>query len=530
MRSPGALRRLGAPVLLAAVLWAVASLSPGGFWIMDEAYAFLQVEALSARFELPPAVPFPGAEALGPEAPSLRPLPHHYGFVRDGRLFAQYSPLFPLLTTPLYGLFGRPGLFLLPAASCMVLLAALSRIRARAGTDREGPGLLLLVGTPLLFYSQVFWSHLPAMALCALAWLAVSEGRGRVLPLALVFAAGLMREECLVFVPLLLVHGWRRRPWAPVAAAAACALAFLGLQKLLTGEWLGTHLAASGTEQGLYGFAGTGIVWRKLFVLRTCLLSCLPGEPVLLQVVAGLGLWAVWAVSRGDSRRARAVSAAGLWISAALAVLPALRGFPLLSLLELKHPLVTLPVLWLAGRPGRDWIAPAAALAALLAVMDPMHAQDVAWGSRLLLPPLVMLAAVAVRPLRRAAPAVLPLLVVSAVSVGFLEVKRLRSERLVEETGRLGGAVIATSWELPGEFASLQAAGTPVVLADSTAELATALDAFDGLSPVIVSPLRDIGAVRSAAAAAGHATAPVFSVSFDPALEAVVLGVLPTTP
>ena len=119
-------------------------------------------------------------------------------------------------------------------------------------------------------------------------------------------------------------------------------------------------------------------------------------------------------------------------------------------------------------------------------------------------------------------------MIITCVSIGFLVSKRSRSASLVQAAEAHGGAVIATSWELPGEFARLQSDGTPVFFADSTLEFATALEVLSGLDPVVVSPALDVPAALDVAARLGLRLVPVFSVRFDPSLEAVVLDVEPS--
>ncbi|NLP06023.1 hypothetical protein GX411_08755 [Candidatus Fermentibacteria bacterium] len=510
-----------------AILAAAALVSPRGFWIMDEAFGFLQVAGLeSGGFRLPPAIPYPGAELLGPHASSLRPLPYHFGSMSGGSLYCQYSPLFAILSVPGHLALGRPGILLVPAISCLILALFAAPLLEERGFGRIPSLSLVFFGTPVLFYGLCGWSHATALALCAAAWAAFrrSEGSaGLIVPFLLVLCASLLREECLAFLPVLAFAGGRKRIAVSFAALALSALAFVSAQRLLTGSWLGTHLASSGSEQAVYGFSGLGFFERKLFVFRTTLLSCIPGAGPVLQSAAGLILWAVWAMSRGGGRKAAILSASGCLASAALCVSGARGGFPLLAVMELKHPLVVIPALWLAGKPDGRWVAPAAVLAALVLSMEPMHAQDAAWGSRLLLAPLIMLAMVSARPPRTIVPVSVACLAATAVSLGFLAAKRERSGRLVEEAGRLGGAVVATSWELPGEFAELQAEGAPVVFADSTAEFALALTALGPLHPVVASPAEDLVVVTGAARAAGIILVPAVSIRFDPALEAVLL-------
>lgn len=520
---------VSAAALIALSAWAFSMLLPESFWIMDEAFNYLSVEALHADpFTIPPAIAYPGSEAAGDAAESLRPLPHHYGFMRDGMLYSQYTPSLAIASLPFRAIAGRSGTMLLPALSLGAIVLLLGRMLRERGFDGRTAVAVLLAGTPLLFYSQTIWGHLPAIALCAGAWAAHRRG-STALPALLLLPACLLREECLLFVPLLAFRrGWGRAA-SGAAAAALVAAAFLVLQRLATGSWIGTHLQASGTEADLYGFASAGFIERKVFVLRTALLSCLPGAGQTASALAGLMLWATWAMSRDDSRRSMVLTAAGCVFAALAALLPAFGGFALFSLFELKHPLVIFPAMWLAGRPGRGWMAPAAVFGAVLMAMEPMHVLDAAWGMRLLIPAGLMFVAVSARPGRKAWAALAAGAVITCVSLGFLVSRRSRSASLVQAAEEHGGAVIATSWELPGEFARLQSEGTPVLFADSALEFAAALEALSGLDPVVVSPAEDVPTAVGVAGRLGWRLVPVFSVRFDPSLEAVVLDVEPSS-
>lgn len=518
---PGRLWTIAAAAALAALLLSIAL--PRSFWIMDEAFNFLVAEGVYRDpLDLPPPVAYPGSELLGTHAESLRPLPHHYGWFEGGELRAQYSPALGLLALPFRALAGTAGYRMLAAFGLGALVLLAGGLLRRRGFGGGGAAALILAGTPFIFYSQTFWGHLPALALCAGAW--ASHRRGSiVLSALLLLAACLLREECLLLAPLLALPTGGRSIASRLAAPAAVALGFLTIQKLLTGSWLGAHFSASGTEVALYGFADAGLIERKLFVLRASLLSCLPSAGTAVSSIAGLALWALWALSRGDSRRSVILTWAGAAVSAAFALLPLMSGAGLFSLLELKHPLITFPALWAARRPERGWIAPAAVLLATLLYMDPMHALDVAWGMRLLFPALQMLVLVSAGPGPGARAAVASGITIAAVSLAFLAVKRERSAELVVEASAHGGAVITTSWELPGEFALLQDEGIPVVFADSTAGFAFALGALAPFDPVVVCPSDGAGMAIEVAGMAGFTLAPVATVRFDPLLEVVVL-------
>jgi len=501
-----------------------ALLMPRAFWIMDEAFGFLQVAGLSADFHLPPSVPWPGSAELGPDAASLRPLPYHYGYTVGNRLYCQYNPLLALLSLP-SSAGGRflPGLYLVPvlgAAACAALLS--SRLRA-GGFAAWASALTALAGTPLLFYSQTFWGHTAAIFLAAAAFLAALKGWPLTAALLLLPAA-LLREESLVVLPAILL-GRRSPAWIRACAVLALAALFLCGEKLLTGSWLGTHIRASGGEQSLYGFTGSGFLARKAYVLAGALLLCAPGMSAAVNACAGAALWILWLLSSREGRGSGMFFAAGIALSAALLLRGALRGFGFLDVFWLKHPLLVFPALWLvrplgASRARLAW--PAAMLALLVLALQPMHVQDGAWGTRLVMLPL-FLACLAARPGRRTLPvAALGILSVS-VALGFMAAKRSSSARLADEAARSGGAVVATSWLLPGEFSILQARGTPVAFAATARDLDSAVDSLRGFDPVLALKADDLPAVSAALAAGGMSLTLVSGVQFDPGLQ-VMLG------
>jgi hypothetical protein len=517
--------RFGRALPFAAVLipaLTAAMLMPRAFWIMDESFAYLQVAGLEQDFRLPPALPWPGSGSLGEAAESLRPLPRHYGFVSGGRLYSQYNPLLAIASMP-FSLGGRffPGLFVVPAAGAALLAALIaSHLRGRGFGLREAV-LIPILGTPLFFFSQTFWGHTAAIFLGCCAFLASIRGRPWIAALLLLPAA-LLREESLVVLPVLLVS--RSAPIrSRVLAASLLALLLLICEKALTGSWLGTHMGASGGEQALYGSVGMGFLERKAYVVASSLLLCLPGSPAALNVIAGAALWGIWVVSSSRWRQSGIFFAAGLSISAALLARGLLRGFEFLDVFWLKHPLLVFPALWLV-RPSREatWVWPAAAFIALVLVMQPQHVQDAAWGTRLVLLPLFLTVLGASRS-GRILPVILLGILSLCVSLGFLGTRRTRSAELAAQASEAGGAVIATSWLLPGEFSLLQAAGMPVAFAETPSDLHTALEALGPLDPVLAVRAEDYPRLAEVLGSWGMQPAITGGEEFDPGLQVLLV-------
>jgi hypothetical protein len=197
------------------------------------------------------------------------------------------------------------------------------------------------------------------------------------------------------------------------------------------------------------------------------------------------------------------------------------RGLPLFDLFALKHPLVFFPILWLV-RPG-DWGIPLCMLLLLLLAAGPMHVEDLAWGTRLLIVPFLLAAARALPARGRVLPVAVTGLVCVLVSLLLLSAKRQRSADLVELAASNGGAVVTTSWLLPGEFAGLQAAGTPVVMADRSGDYLDALDRLSGLDPVVVCLERDLGTTLAVTGDRMREPSIEGVIHFDPAMRVAVI-------
>ncbi len=507
-----------AAVLLFLVVSVV--LMPSGFWVIDEAGRYLQTVSLSRSIELPPEIGYPGAFLLGDSAGELRPLPYHYGYMSGGRLFSQYSPLMAFITLPLFLLVGRPGMFFLPVVGAAVLWIMLSKVARRSGFSAWSAALLPAACTPLLFYGSTIWSHNAAIALGLGAWIASGNGR-TTCSLLLALGASLLRVEMLVLFPFLLMRGGKNGLTRRLVLSALCMAVFIAASRLLTGEWIGSHLLASGSEQDLYGHASMSLLGAKLFVFSRSLLFVLPGVSPGLNVAAGTTLWLLWFLSFRKGKPGRIAFFLGLAICVAAIWSAVSRDFRLLDLFTMKHPLLVFPALWLV-KP-REWKVPSAMILILLLAAGPMHVEDLAWGIRLLMLPLFMLVLRA-EPMRGRMPGVLlagSLCIVLAM--GSLWTKRQRSEELVNLTEAAGSAVICTSWLLPGEFAELQAEGIPVVMADRSGDFLLALDLMSGLDPVVVCLERDIATTLTVLSGAGYEPGIRGVISFDPLLGAAVV-------
>lgn len=507
---------------------AVSLLLPTGFWVLDESFRYLQMSSLAESFELPPAIRLPGASLAGEQALQTAPVPYHYGRMEGGRVFSQYSPALALLSLPAAEA-ARIGIYLVPAAGFSAFWLLLFMALRRNGFGRIESGLLPLLGTPLLFYGLSFWAHAPAAALVLAAVLSTVRKGGRSwVPYAVLTAAVLLREEALPMfaVPLLL---GRASPGRKAFLLLASAVLILTFTKVLTGAWLGTHIQASGAEQALYGHHGMGYLPARVYVVFMSLLTFFPGAPVWVNAAGGVLLFGLWGVVlRGSARSRGKALFIGLVICTAALAAAVFRGFRLMdSLYFLKNPLVICPALWLVRPNAHSLRLPLVLLGVLLAMeafMSPMHVEDLAWGSRLTMLPIISMLVMMGPDTRRRTYAVLAAGLLSCVvSVGFLATKRSTSAELIGHAVMEGDAIIVTNWMLTGEFAREMEAGMPVFFTSSTSEFAGIMDSLGDLRPVVVSLLEDIPGQLAAFERAGFDASVSRVVEFDPSLRVAIL-------
>ncbi|HEY8503240.1 MAG TPA: hypothetical protein VIL46_01570 [Gemmataceae bacterium] len=185
--------------------------------------------------ELAPGAPDPAA-ALD----RLRPHSSFFALGPDGRVVPKHSVLLPVLSCPMFALFGTAGLLAINVLQLTLLTAGIALL----GGGGPGSRLLALAGlatTPLLAYSFNYSPDVLAAAL--LVWSAVLARRGRpgwggllaglavwakvylallVLPVAAAVAAGGLRPllrfgtaALAALLPMLLIHAnLYGAPWA----------------------------------------------------------------------------------------------------------------------------------------------------------------------------------------------------------------------------------------------------------------------------------------------------------------------------
>jgi hypothetical protein len=464
----------------------LAALEREGLWIVDNANKLLQLQAIAGSGYSDFSIPWPGA-AIDPRF-EYNPLPHPFSHVVGGRLFSQYPPLFATLSTAPFHAFGPTGLYLLPLCGGLLALAGTARLGRAVGLEPRAIALLVLLtglGTPLWFYSVVFWEHTLVVALfvwavtLALRYVGGAGEADWVAATALAAMAVGFRDESLLFWLLLVVivtvatPGRRLRGLTVAGGTLAAVLLPLGLfhWKAL-GSPLGFHVA------GNLSTAAEHLTSRPLALYRL-LVAWGPGIVPSLLIAAPFV--ALLAINPRLSRRAFRVAVpllAAVAIAGSLVFLVGLlaeRG-PIRQLLAGNSLFPAAPVLVLglvrprgAGEVREErtahalWLL-AAGYALLYALAAPHVAtQGIHWGNRYLLVCYPLFAVLALRNvvawwrLERAAPAwrfpvILALVLAVVAQLGSLELLRRKKELSVEinrAAAATEGALVTEVWWAP---------------------------------------------------------------------------------
>ncbi len=153
----------------------------------------------------------------------------------EGRLVPHYPYLFPVLSFPLYQLFGNQGLLVLNAiayAATVGVCFCLARILFRDAALALNACLILVFATFSWEYSQAIWPHAVSMLFvtasvycAALALLSPGGRKSAALALAAGVVAGFgagVRLDTIFVLPGLIVPFMFVRPWRPWCVLAAC--------------------------------------------------------------------------------------------------------------------------------------------------------------------------------------------------------------------------------------------------------------------------------------------------------------------
>jgi hypothetical protein len=183
-----------------ALIVLAAGLPADGFFVGDSGVKLIAVRNAIAHprhafnIDLPAIGGVPAPELLDPFF-----VPH------GNHAHAETVAAFPLVTAPLFAVFGLRGLVILPMAGFLGSLAGLALL-ARKLDDSASPAAVIAFGfacCPLLFYGLEFWEHSVAAALAyAGTALIAGTGGGRPRMIAsgmLLGGAILMRPEAICY-------------------------------------------------------------------------------------------------------------------------------------------------------------------------------------------------------------------------------------------------------------------------------------------------------------------------------------------
>jgi hypothetical protein len=188
------------------------------FWSPDEGIRFMMSEILNPGFDDQDSSGYPGSG----KDPAYRFHPSYYRYAgilypvpnSDGTVKHPWATVFPLLSGWLFDNFGITGIYLIPMISGWLTTLVVWRLSRKLIPSMAFWVILLVgLGTPLYFYSQVFWDHTLA-TLLGIAALSVVVMHPKptikltVLVVLLLLIAAALRVEMLVFA-LCLGLAWR---------------------------------------------------------------------------------------------------------------------------------------------------------------------------------------------------------------------------------------------------------------------------------------------------------------------------------
>lgn len=295
--------------LLAIYLIWVAFYPPEIFWSLDEGGKYLHIQSIVRSGDVSAPLPYPGRYLDR----DLQFVPLMYWSRSDAQIYSWWPVGFPIISTPLYSIFGWYGVYILPAA-CGAIMSLLTGLLVRHLIPHAqwfAAAALLIVGlaTPVMFYSTTCWEHTLSAALvmgsilailCAwysgqAAWLVAG---GVFLAFSAYFRPDMLAVAMGALLALLIAH-WR---WG-ILFGFACVL---GAMPGLLGNWLlmghvfGRQFLPGGTVEWAPLFSGVqdAGMWFVPYVLfnspRVGAIAIEPGLLALATLCTGIALLYPW--------------------------------------------------------------------------------------------------------------------------------------------------------------------------------------------------------------------------------------------
>jgi hypothetical protein len=452
------------------LLLATFVLPQGAFFSSDEGLKFIQLQNLIRKGLGDLSIDYPG-QGLDSDLRFV-PINNPPPLIRNGKIFAVYPVIFPLLAAPLFRLLNEAGLYVIPVFSGLLTLVITVYIARLSGEDGFCSILLLGLCTPLLFYSLLFWDHTLGTALSTLALLLVMKGLAQPKRFQLLLggiALGLaiwVRSElyvmALVMPAAFFVTGSRRvRHVASLCLGVFAALVPLWIFQLLVyGNFIGPHvghLASLGEE--------LPVTTSRLAIAYYTLLE--GSSNLLLNFLFIMACVASVLVVRSRRLRTNSVLVSISFATLILAGLPnilrANAGTPIGGLIS-TTPFIVFSFATLSdsrvGQNTRFLLAASLGYIVLVCLVTPVD-PGLQWGPRFLLPifpPLTILAvtnfrvvaAVHSKPSPRAilrasfVSVVAASLLLQVSSLRTMHILRARDMKLIEDTAQIGSPYIVS--------------------------------------------------------------------------------------
>jgi hypothetical protein len=262
------------------------------------------------------------------------PIGHHFVDIAN-KTYSTYSPAFPAAAAPFYAAFGHWGLFVLTILGTLLMIALLPALTTRSILL---PGVLLVFGTPVLWYTIVFWEHTLAAGIAVAAFI-LAERERPLIAGVLAAISTVFREEGYVVIASIVIAMLvtRRRPWSFAAAAIIALVPWWFFNWRLFGNPLGLHAAIySSIAQGnklanFYPFLFEFSQNRILCIVTAVLLLACSGVRRPAAALPSAACCRPTAASRGVESGALAPHSRLLFIAATA-------GFVTLTILLLLSP------------------------------------------------------------------------------------------------------------------------------------------------------------------------------------------------